>query len=115
MDQSTDQIKTVVAFKSSVFDSSADAPDLHLPLGRDLATYLISKLSSQECDVLSLEPIEADEGWYLELVIEGTRFGVFVQWAPIGNPPADYWLVQPVLKKGVWRTFFGRAIVESRG
>lgn len=101
-------MKSIALFRSTLFDQSWPANDKDpnaIPLGRDLAEYLQTKLSEQGIHVQG--PIQGDGGWVVDGDFPSTPFSLFVHWAPIGNPPIDRWVIQPHVRRGVFKSLFG--------
>lgn len=101
-------LKTVVVLKSDHFmfaETEHDGP----PEGEDIARFIMSAMSEQSSPPLLDDPVTGEGGWSWNIEIGQTVFDLFVQWAPIGEPPEDCWVVQPGLRKGAFRTLCGRA------
>ena len=70
--------------------------------------FLIDKLSATGASIPLKEPMQEEGGWMLSVDIDGQRFSLFVHWAPLGDPPIDFWVIQPGKQKGLFATLFGR-------
>lgn len=101
--------KTIAVFRSSLFNVSwpKDAADpTTAPLGKDLADYLKSEFA--ENGLTTSIPIEGSDHWVFDVETQGRRFSLIIHWAPMGNPPSDYWVVQLRERVGLIAGLFGR-------
>jgi hypothetical protein len=100
-------MKSIVVFRSEAFDHSRpkDGSDPNaIPLGRDLADYLKTKLAERSIPVRN--PIQGTDGWVVDGDLQNIPFSLFVHWAPIGTPPSDHWVIQPQVRRGFLKTLF---------
>lgn len=63
------------------------------PWGRDCAEFLMVQLSAANVAARTGEPVEGEGGWSFTVEMLSCTIKVFVMWAPIGDPPEDYWTV----------------------
>ena len=95
-------MKAIAIFRSSAFNLSwpKEGSDPNKPaLGRDLAEHLRNRFA--KIGLSTSNPIEGSDHWVLDLEMQGRRLSMVVHWAPIGNPPIDYWVVQPQERLGI--------------
>jgi hypothetical protein len=103
-------MKSIGIFRSNAFDLSwpKEPTDPNTPpLGRDLAEHLKTRLTA--IGLKASDPIEGSDYWVLDLEMDGGRTSLIIHWAPIGNPPIDYWVVQPQQKRSLLGNPFGKA------
>lgn len=98
----------VVIFRADVFDCSVSLEgdaDKEGPFGEDCADYFSDcfvEVGGSVNDVFS-----GEEGWYLDLSLNGCLYTLFFHWTPLGDPPEDYWSIQISLRRGFLRSLFG--------
>ena len=101
-------MKATVIFRSSRFTAPLSEEQEPAP-GLDCAAALMEALSRRGVFLPSARPIEGEGGWTVDLESEdGTNIALLVHWAPIGEPPEDYWVIQARERKGVLRSLFGK-------
>src|ERR1700692_4322840 len=100
-------MKSIAVFRSAAFDQSwpAEGNPNDVPLGRDLAEYLKTKLAEQNIPVQN--PIQGEGGWIVDGQFQNIPFALFVHWAPVGTPPVDSWVIQPQVRRGIIQSLFG--------
>ncbi|MDY7096472.1 MAG: hypothetical protein SX243_26165 [Acidobacteriota bacterium] len=105
----------ILAFKSSEFqmhwpdDASGGTADQAEPWGLDLAERISARLS--EFDFEAERPLEATEGWEVDVATPDARFSVFVHWAPFGDRGEDHWVCQVFQRKNLLGRLLGRTNV----
>lgn len=105
--------RSTVSAEIAIFQSDAfsrkwpedDQADLERDAwGRDCAEFLLAQLSTHDMRTRTPGPFEGEGGWSFTVEMAHCLVKVFVMWAPIGDPPGDYWTVhvrsvQPILSK----------------
>jgi hypothetical protein len=107
-------MKSTGIFRSNLFHLSwpKEPTDPNSPpLGRDLAEHLKTRLTA--IGIKASDPIEGSDYWVLDLEMDGGRSSLIVHWAPIGDPPIDYWVIQPRQRHGLLGSLFGKASASS--
>ncbi|EEF59691.1 hypothetical protein [Pedosphaera parvula] len=100
-------MKSIALFQSDAFDHSWPSENTDpnaVPLGRDAAEYLKTKLAEQNIAVQN--PIQGEGGWVVDGDFQKILFSLFVHWAPIGTPPTDHWVIQSRLRRGLMKSIF---------
>jgi hypothetical protein len=71
--------------------------------------YLKGKLLSKGFAVPDYDPVEGGEGWQLKVDKDGGAYSLFVMWAPLGDPPIDYWVIQVSPRRSLIKQFLGKS------
>lgn len=104
------ETRNVLVFRAELFGldfpSERDDPST-LPAGRECALFIKENLIPRGFVVPEYDPVEGEECWQIDVEKDGSRYSLFVMWAPLGIPPLDYWVVQ-VSKRG---NLFGNSSV----
>ena len=105
----------VAIVSSSAFDFGGENydPDSSLPLGSDFAKYVEGRLIAHGTSSLS-SPVPGEGGWSFDVGFNSGKFGLFVHWAPIGNPPTDRWVIQLRSNESSLESLLGRRDVRLR-
>ena len=105
-------MKTILVFQSDLFvrnwPEEGHDVDSMPSWGKYCADFLMSGLKRKGALLCNAEPTQADGGWVVDLQIGNQRFSLFVQWTPLGQPPADYWAVQSEKIRGPISALFGK-------
>ena len=106
---------TIAIVASSNFDyGPADIDsEASAPAGRDFAEFLERRLLAHGAKRLAMA-VPGEDGWTFDLEVGGKRFRVFVHWAPIGDPPADRWIVQSNICKPLFQSLFGGKTADHK-
>jgi len=113
MTTTPDSTETVAIVASSNFDyGPADVDsEVSAPAGKDFAEFVERHLVAHGAKRLATA-VTGEEGWTFDVDIRGKRFRVFVHWAPIGDPPADRWVIQSDICKPLFRSLFERKTAD---
>src|SRR5439155_10611404 len=82
----------IAVFQSDFFELPF-SEGVNVTLGRDLAEYLKKKFEDIGTQISG--PFEDETHWELYTALQDDRFGIAVHWAPIGEPPRDFWVIHP--------------------
>lgn len=102
----------VVSSTSFDFEGPDSEYDEATPPGKEFANFLVKRLVTFGAICIG-KPVSGEAGWTFDVMIVDTAYRVFVHWAPIGSPPADRWIIQPDICKGVVRALLGRRTTDS--
>jgi hypothetical protein len=101
--------KIIAIFESDAFDLSwpdDDSDPNEPPLGKDLAEFLQARLQEQSIEADA--PFDSETGWEFFVTIEGVQYSLLAQWAPMGEPESDVWVIQPQILQGCLKALFSR-------
>ncbi|HEX9061004.1 MAG TPA: hypothetical protein VF941_12565 [Clostridia bacterium] len=108
--------KEIVIFTSDMFDLSLNEeeedPNI-IPLGEDVAEFLIDKL--KKCGIEVSEAFEDECGWDIDITIQKQKYTAYIHWAPLGRKDEkaqDYWVIQLNTKKSLLKSLFGKYEVD---
>ena len=109
-----DDDKIIAIFKSAAFDLSwpddGSEPN-EPPLGKDLAEFLQARLQEQSIEADA--PFDSETGWEFFVTIESVQYSLLAQWAPMGEPESDVWVIQPQILQGCLKALFSKDLGQN--
>jgi hypothetical protein len=102
--------RAIVTFTSELFDLSwpPGRDPNYPPLGYDAAVYFQRKLSERGIPSIDDEPIMGEGGWHWRVSSGQEVLSLVLNWAPIGSPPRDCWVIQSQVHTGYISRLIGR-------
>jgi len=102
--------KTIVVFQTNLFERPWPKTGIEretVPWGADLAKFFLQELEKRGIQCTQREPVVGEGGWTIYPRVGEDGFKLFFHWVPLGQPPEDFWAIQPSKQKGCLVSLFG--------
>jgi len=107
-------VRSVVVFESAQIQQlrTRSSAEEFIRVSKNIVDLIRREVEKHGGKTVS-NPVPGEGGWTWHVRIKAQEFGVFLHWAPIGNPPRDSWVVQTGTRQSLFSAIFGRPAPET--